>query len=74
MKNNMREADIIPRENVPAMRRAGRLSLVDEEGECFPVLRQCYGHTPGLMIPVIRCSDKTLVYTGDLIPTAAHIP
>ena len=34
-------------------------------------VRLCYGHTPGLMIPVIRYNDKTLVYTGDLIPTAA---
>jgi glyoxylase-like metal-dependent hydrolase (beta-lactamase superfamily II) len=34
----------------------------------------CYGHTPGLMIPVIKYKDKTLVYTGDLIPTVAHIP
>ncbi len=34
----------------------------------------CYGHTPGLMIPVINMGDKTIVYTGDLIPTASHIP
>ena len=34
----------------------------------------CYGHTPGLMIPLIKFSDKTLVYTGDLIPTIAHLP
>ena len=26
------------------------------------------------MIPVIKYKDKTLVYTGDLIPTVAHIP
>jgi glyoxylase-like metal-dependent hydrolase (beta-lactamase superfamily II) len=26
------------------------------------------------MIPVIKYKDKTLVYTGDLIPTIAHIP
>ena len=26
------------------------------------------------MIPVIKYNDKTLVYTGDLIPTVAHIP
>ena len=29
---------------------------------------------PGLMIPIIRTGEKTLVYTGDLIPTVAHIP
>jgi glyoxylase-like metal-dependent hydrolase (beta-lactamase superfamily II) len=26
------------------------------------------------MIPLIKYKDKTLVYTGDLIPTVAHIP
>lgn len=26
------------------------------------------------MIPFIKYKDKTLVYTGDLIPTVAHIP
>ena len=26
------------------------------------------------MIPIIKYKDKTLVYTGDLIPTVAHIP
>jgi hypothetical protein len=26
------------------------------------------------MIPVIKNKDRTLVYTGDLIPTVAHIP
>jgi len=37
-------------------------------------VRMCFGHTPGLMIPVIQYNGKTLVYTGDLIPTIAHIP
>ena len=26
------------------------------------------------MIPVIRFKGKSLIYTGDLIPTVAHIP
>jgi hypothetical protein len=26
------------------------------------------------MIPLIKYNEKTLVYTGDLIPTVAHIP
>jgi len=37
-------------------------------------VRICYGHTPGLMIPLINYNGRTLVYTGDLIPTVAHIP
>jgi glyoxylase-like metal-dependent hydrolase (beta-lactamase superfamily II) len=55
---------------------SGRLNLVDDEGEIFPdfSVMICYGHTPGLMIPVIKYMDTTIVYTGDLIPTIAHIP
>ncbi len=76
MKNNLREADAFLEENFIPISDSGHLNLVDEEGELFPgfSLRICYGHTPGLMIPVIQYKDKTLVYTGDLIPTVAHLP
>ena len=55
---------------------SGHLNLVDEEEELFSgfSVRFYYGHTHGLMIPVIKYKDKTLVYTCDLIPTVAHIP
>jgi glyoxylase-like metal-dependent hydrolase (beta-lactamase superfamily II) len=76
LKNNIREADAFLEENYLPMSHSGRLNLVDEEEELFEgfSVRLCYGHTPGLMIPVIKYEDKTLVYTGDLIPTAAHLP
>jgi glyoxylase-like metal-dependent hydrolase (beta-lactamase superfamily II) len=72
----LREADSFLEENILPIQQSGRLNLVDEEGELFPgfSVRMCYGHTPGLMIPVIKYKGKTLVYTGDLIPTVAHIP
>lgn len=76
VKNNAREADAFLDENIIPIMDSGHLNLVDEEGELFPgfSVRICYGHTPGLIIPVIKYKDKTLVYTGDLIPTVAHIP
>ncbi len=76
VKNNLREADSFLEENILPIGQSGHLNLVDEEGELFPgvSLKICYGHTPGLMIPMIKYKDKTLVYTGDLIPTIAHIP
>ncbi len=75
-KNNLREADAFLEENIKPIAESGRLNLVDEEGEMFRgfSVRFCYGHTPGLMIPVIDYKGKTLVYTGDLIPTVAHLP
>jgi glyoxylase-like metal-dependent hydrolase (beta-lactamase superfamily II) len=76
VKNNPREEDAFLEENILPVIQSGQLSLVDEECELFKGIsvRLCFGHTPGLMIPVISYNDKTLVYTGDLIPTAAHIP
>lgn len=75
-KNNPREEDAFLEENILPIMQSGRLSLVDEECELFEgfSVRIYYGHTPGLMIPFISYKDKTLVYTGDLIPTVAHLP
>jgi len=75
-KNNLREEDSFLEENILPIGETGRLNLTDEDGELFPgfYVKICYGHTPGLMIPIIRYNEKTLVYTGDLIPTIAHIP
>lgn len=74
--NNLREADAFLEENLLPIAQSGRMILVDEEGELFRgfSVRICHGHTPGLMIPVIDFNDRKLVYTGDLIPTMAHIP
>jgi len=76
VKNNLREADSFLEENILPFGKSSKLNLVEEEGELFPGVSFmiCYGHTPGLMIPLIKYKDKTLVYTGDLIPTVAHIP
>jgi glyoxylase-like metal-dependent hydrolase (beta-lactamase superfamily II) len=76
MKNNPREEDAFLEENIFPIMQSGRLSLTDEECELFTDfhVRLFFGHTPGLMLPVIKYNGKTLVYTGDLIPTAAHIP
>ena len=75
-ENNLREEDAFLEENILPVSQSGRLSLVDEEGELFEgfSVRICYGHTPGLMLPVIDYNGRTLVYTGDLIPTVAHLP
>lgn len=76
LKNNPREEDAFLEENILPIMQSGRLSLVDEECELFSgfSVRIFYGHTPGLMIPIIRYKNRTLVYTGDLIPTVAHLP
>ncbi|HNW57531.1 MAG TPA: MBL fold metallo-hydrolase [Bacteroidales bacterium] len=76
VKNNIREEDSFLEENIIPIGESGNLNLIDGDKELFPgfSIRICYGHTPGLIIPVIKYGDKTLVYTGDLIPTTAHLP
>ncbi|MCU0361893.1 MAG: MBL fold metallo-hydrolase [Bacteroidales bacterium] len=76
VKNNPREADSFLEENILPIGQSGRLNLVDEEGELFPGFSViiCYGHTPGLMIAVIDYRGQKVIFAGDLIPTAAHIP
>jgi glyoxylase-like metal-dependent hydrolase (beta-lactamase superfamily II) len=75
-KNNLREADSFLEENITPIGDTSHLNLIEKDGELFPgfSVMICYGHTPGLMIPLINYHGKTLVYTGDLIPTIAHIP
>jgi len=55
---------------------SGKFNLVEKENELFPNIdvRFFDGHTPGQMIPFIHFGNKTIVYTSDLIPTAANIP
>ena len=76
VKNNLREADAFLEENIKPLKQSGRLNLVEEQGELFRDfdVRICYGHTPGLMIPLLKLDGHTVIYTGDLIPTVAHIP
>ncbi|NMC40116.1 MAG: MBL fold metallo-hydrolase [Bacteroidales bacterium] len=76
VKNNPREEDSYPEENILPIGQSGRLRFPDEDAELFPgvTIKICYGHTPGLMIPLISYNGRTIVYTGDLIPTSAHIP
>jgi len=75
-ESNLREEDAFLPENIKPFSDSGKLNLIEEPGELFPgvEIRICYGHTPGLLIPVISYRGKKLVYTGDLIPTIAHIP
>jgi glyoxylase-like metal-dependent hydrolase (beta-lactamase superfamily II) len=76
VKNNLREEDAFLPENFLPIKDSGHLRLTEGDGELFPgfSVRICYGHTPGLMIPVITYDGQKIVFCGDLIPTIAHLP
>lgn len=50
------------------------LNLVKGTTDLFPDLRLevFNGHTPGMQLPVITNGDKSLIYTGDLIPVTSQ--
>ncbi len=74
--SNAREKAAYHREVLDFISYSGKLSLLEKEDELLPgiAIRLFDGHTPGQVIPFIRVEDKTIVYTADLIPTAANIP
>lgn len=52
------------------------LQILDGEKELFPgiFLIPIHGHTPGQQLVKISQAGETVLYCGDLIPTASHIP
>ena len=54
----------------------GMIKFVDGKESFLPGITQkiTYGHTTGMMHPIIGDTSKKLIYMADLIPMAAHIP
>ncbi len=52
------------------------IQFVDGKESFLPGIDQLltYGHTTGMMHPIIGDSSQKLIYMADLIPMAAHIP
>jgi glyoxylase-like metal-dependent hydrolase (beta-lactamase superfamily II) len=52
------------------------IHFVDGKESFLPEIENhlTYGHTTGLMHPIIGDSTNKLIYMADLIPMAAHIP
>ncbi|MBN2762680.1 MAG: MBL fold metallo-hydrolase [Bacteroidales bacterium] len=74
---NPREKASFLKENMIPLMNHERIRFIEKETFLFPrvEIRLFNGHTAGMAIPIIHLdSGKTLVYTADLFPTAAHIP
>jgi glyoxylase-like metal-dependent hydrolase (beta-lactamase superfamily II) len=69
------EANSFPSEIVKAISCSENLVIFDNHKFLYPwiELRMFYGHTNGLIVPLIHIQNQTLVFVGDLIPSAAHI-
>lgn len=79
---NAREKASFLKENILPMQQCGKLhflerdtsqNYIDSDYFNFGVLF-ADGHTDKQMIPHINYKEKTLVFMGDLLPTAGHVP
>jgi glyoxylase-like metal-dependent hydrolase (beta-lactamase superfamily II) len=73
---NPREKASFLKENIMPFSDSGQLKFLAEDEELFPGFKVFFanGHTDGMMIPLIRYKDKTIVYMADLLPSTGHIP
>jgi glyoxylase-like metal-dependent hydrolase (beta-lactamase superfamily II) len=62
-------------ENFLPLQEGGVLHLITGEVELYPnlFLMVVDGHTPAQQLPLIRTTNRTFLYCGDLFPTASHI-
>lgn len=72
---NALEKDSYFPENMLAIKETGLLQLIDtDQSICKAVnLRLYNGHTPGQIVIYAENDFQTVVFTGDVIPLAAHI-
>ena len=74
--SNPRERAAYHSEVLNFLMDSGKLKFVEKEGELRQGIevRFFHGHTPGQMLPLIAFEGKIVVYTSDLVPTAANVP
>ncbi|WP_438966207.1 MBL fold metallo-hydrolase [Flavobacterium sp.] len=80
-KPNNREKASFLHENLMPMQESGQLNFIDRPTSDFGFSKElgfdifyADGHTEKQMIPHIKYKDKTIVFCGDLLATAGHIP
>lgn len=73
---NQREKASFLKDNVQPLFASDRLRVTEEGHEYEPGFDAIWvhGHTLGMQLPRIRAGGRTLLFSADLFPTAAHIP
>ncbi|HNQ68314.1 MAG TPA: MBL fold metallo-hydrolase [Bacteroidales bacterium] len=73
---NYREKSSYVKDNFEILKDSDKLILVTKTTKIgrSTELRLFDGHTPGLMLPIIKSMKHTIFFTGDLIPAMASIP
>ena len=76
LKPNAREKASFIKENILPIKESGQLNFINEATVIHPHLsfKFSYGHTNGMVHPIIKYKGYTIAYMADMIPTQAHIP
>lgn len=72
---NAREKASFLKENIMPIQESGQLKFT-KEGET-PLgfeIKEVYGHTEAMMLPIVKYKNTTIAYMADLIPSSGHIP
>lgn len=74
---NDREKASFLKENILPIQESGQLKFIDNNQSSFSEniqIKQVFGHTEAMMLPMINYKGKTIVYMADLLPSVGHIP
>jgi glyoxylase-like metal-dependent hydrolase (beta-lactamase superfamily II) len=72
---NDRENASFLKENILPIQESGQLKFVDQHEFSNSIqIRQVFGHTEAMMLPMINYKGKTIVFMADLLPSVGHIP
>ncbi|MES2689919.1 MAG: MBL fold metallo-hydrolase [Bacteroidota bacterium] len=75
-KPNAREKASFLTDNILPIQQSGQLNFINEATVINHNIsfKYSYGHTNGMVHPIIKYKGYSVVYLADMIPTQAHIP
>ena len=76
LKPNAREKASFLKDNIIPIEQTGQLNFINEATVVNPNIsfKFTYGHTNGMVHPIIKYKGYTIMYMADLVPTQSHLP
>ena len=73
---NSREKPSFLKDNILPIQQSGQLKFIADGEELFPGMKvkEVFGHTEAMMIPIIDYKGTKVAFVADLIPSVGHLP
>lgn len=73
---NPREKPSFLKDNILPIQESGQLKFISDGEELIPgiKIKEVYGHTEAMMLPIIDYKGTKVAYMADLIPSVGHLP